>query len=476
MKHPKPDVDYDQASIESILCHAMKLEGSSLREQLEIPPEMKYDRKDKGSFGKSVEHYYFGLEPNSRNEPDFPVAGLELKVTPLKMKKQGELVPKERLIITMIDYPAVVKETFESGRLYHKINNILLMHYLHEDGVAPFDLEFKVIHVWEPPAEDYPTIKDDWEKIVGKVNSGSAHELSGADTNYLEACPKSSNSRKTRKQPFSDIPAKPRAFALKASYMRTVLKTAMNAQAIAREKGQESLGIEQLVSERIAPYIGMSDKDLCAKFNRDYNLSNKNLWVTLTYRMLGITSNRSSEFIKANITVRTVREENDGKIKESMSLTPFDFSSLVREDWSDSELFNYLDETRFLFVVFKSDGNDYRLKGAAFWNMPTTLLDTVVRPGWEAIRNTILSGVSFTEKIDKNGTSSFENNLPKKRDNAAIHIRPHAVKSAYRFSDGREVGNVGKDASKLPDGQWMTRQSFWLNNDFIATRLSELGL
>ena len=61
--------------------------------------------------------------------------------------------------------------------------------------------------------------------------------------------------------------------------------------------------------------------------------------------------------------------------------------------------------------------------------------------------------------------------LPGKHDNPIIHIRPHATKSAYRLNNGVIRGNVERDANPLPDGQWMTTQSFWINNSYILCLL-----
>ena len=475
MKHPVPGRDYNPSSVNDIVYYALNLKDSTLRKELDIPVEMAFERRGKGGFGESVEYYYFGYEPNSRNEPDFSEAGLELKVTPLKETRGSKLVPKERLVITMINYMEVVHERFETSVLLHKLKKILLMHYLHEDEVSPFDYEFKIIHLWEIPKEDYPTIKADWETIVNKVRRGLAHEISSSDTDYLEACTKGSDSSKRRKQPYSTILAKPRAFALKSSYMRTIVDKALDAQSIARDVNQTDFSLEQLVKARVAPFIGISDRELCERLGVEYDSDNKSLWVKLAYRILGVTSYKSSEFMKANITIRSIRKESNGNIIESMSLTPFEFSDFASESWEDSWLFTYLDETRFLFVVFAYDGSDYRLEDCVFWNMPARLLNTDVRDGWEAIKEIVLSGVRFSSKADKNGKISYKNNLPKKGDNPIIHIRPHAVQSAYRFTDGREVGNVERDASELPDGQWMTKQSFWLNNDFVALQIASLG-
>ena len=185
--------------------------------------------------------------------------------------------------------------------------------------------------------------------------------------------------------------------------------------------------------------------------------------------MLGIKGNHAEEFVKSNIVVKTIRIEENGKIRENMSFPPFRFMDLIQEEWEDSELYNYFSETKFLFVIFKRHGEHYQLQKAKFWNMPAADLDGDVQEGWLQVKNTIISGVKFD--IKPNGTIS--NNLLGQQDNRIIHVRPHATKSAYRFNDGFEKGNVERDANPLPDGQWMTTQSFWINNSYILEQIGD---
>lgn len=100
--------------------------------------------------------------------------------------------------------------------------------------------------------------------------------------------------------------------------------------------------------------------------------------------------------------------------------------------------------------------------------MPYNDLNATVRLGWSNIRNTIIQGVKLTKKSNK-----VENNLPKKEDNQIIHIRPHAQKSAYKFINGEIIGDIYRNANELPDGQWMTTQSFWINNSYIIKQLDK---
>lgn len=108
---------YDKTSLDSILAYAKKLEGHTLREECPGLCTVEDTRKRRGSFGNAVEKYYFQYEINSNPNADFAEVGTELKTTPLKMKKDGSLSAKERLVISMINYMGVVDETWETSSL-----------------------------------------------------------------------------------------------------------------------------------------------------------------------------------------------------------------------------------------------------------------------------------------------------------------------------------------------------------------------
>jgi DNA mismatch repair protein MutH len=68
----------------------------------------------------------------------------------------------------------------------------------------------------------------DWELIKQKIAEGKAHELSEGDTFYLGACTKGANASSVRKQPFSEIPAKQRAYSLKQGYVNHIIASIAN--------------------------------------------------------------------------------------------------------------------------------------------------------------------------------------------------------------------------------------------------------
>ena len=138
----------------------------------------------------------------------------------------------------------------------------------------------------------------------------------------------------------------------------------------------------------------------------------------------------------------------------------------MKTSFEDSDFCQYFEETKFLLVIYKSDGTNYILQGSQMWNMPAGDLYGDAEKGWYNIQSKIKQGIHFS--IDK-GTVS--NDLPSKNDNRILHIRPHTQRSAYKLQNGFEKGNISKDGDQLPNGEWMTKQSLWLNNSYVLSQL-----
>lgn len=479
---------YNKKDPRSIEAYAQQLIGKTFNDVIEYAVENKIaqetrvkfygNKARKGGLGNLLEELYFGYKANSDQEADFAEAGVELKATPYEYTKKGKLRAGERLVITMIGYDAPFEQDFYKSHLWNKIRLILLVYYWRNKQLKN-NLLYKIgyVKLFRPSETDLMIIRQDYEIIKEKIISGRAHELSESDTMYLGACTKGATAVKSTVPQYynKNIPARKRAFCFKNSYMTFVLNhyisgKDLDTESIVSDKQLlESTTFDLCIEQQIAQYIGMSDKELCEKFGREYN-KNKAQWVDLTYKMLGIKSNKAEEFEKANIVVKSIRIEQNGKIRENMSFPPFLFKNFVKENFEGSEVYRYFDETRFFFVIWKKDGEVYRVLDSQLWNMPAQDLEYIVRDGWERIQRVIENGVRFNKKETVKGIV-VTNSLPKKGDNPIIHIRPHAKKSAYRLLDGTVIGDVEKDANELPNGEFMTTQSFWINNSYILKQL-----
>lgn len=416
----------------------------------------------KGAIGTVIEESWFGYTPNSESEPDFPEAGVELKVTPYIRGRNG-IRAKERLVCNIINYMEEYDKTFQTSAFWHKCNTMLLMSYEHLADRPKGDYRIDAAILFSFPEEDLIIIEHDWETIMAKVRSGRAHEISEGDTLYLAACTKGVNANSVRPQPFSSVPAKQRAYSLKASYMTQILNRYIfgvetDPHIIRSADVLRTKTFEDYVIDKVRPYYGLTQDQLKSRFNVDSNA--KSLNEILLARMLGINGRigNTAEFKKAGIVPKTIRVQKDGWIKESMSFPTFDFIELSREDsWEDSKLYGYLAPTKFMFVIFQERASgEYVFERVMFWNIPNDDLEEV-RCVWERTVQIIQEGVLLTPT-----SRGISNNLPKQTENRVAHVRPH--------------GRDASDKLPLPDGRMMTKQCFWLNNTYIAEQIGRCGV
>lgn len=439
---------------EAILRRAQEIKGIPLRD-VDKTGRL---ATGKGAIGNVIEESWFGYTPNSESEPDFPEAGVELKVTPYLRGKNG-IRAKERLVCNIINYMEEYDKTFQTSAFWHKCNTMLLMSYEHLPDRPKGDFKIDEAVLFNFPEEDLAIIEHDWEVIMDKVRAGRAHELSEGDTLYLAACTKGATAASVRPQPFSELPAKQRAYSLKSSYMTQVLNKyvfgeAQNPRIIKDARLLKGYTFEEYIITKVSAFYGMTQSQLKEHFCVDSKA--KSLNEILLARMLEVKGRiaNTEEFQKAGIVPKTVRVQRNGTIKESMSFPTFDFIKLSQEEsWEESEFYNYIAPTKFLFVIFQErEDGEYVFDRVMFWNIPNSDLKELGRVWWRTVQ-TIRAGVRL-----KNTTSGVSNNLPKRTESSVAHVRPH-----------------GKDASDklpLPDGRMMTKQCFWLNNTYIAKQIS----
>ena len=418
---------------------------------------------NKGSLGQLVEQFLFGIQNNSDSEPDFMPAGIELKVTPYKKIKGGKLSAKERLVLNIIDYMNEYKNEFDSSHFWFKNNTIQLLWYLWEPNKDVKDLKITHEKLLElAKNEDLKQIEADWNYIINKIKEGKAHELSEADTMYLGACSKGANSNSVRKQPFSDIPAMQRAFCFKNSYMTQLVRKYIGDYSDVEKILKGTIDtFDEFVDSVINKYKGKSQKELMKEFDIDSKAKNINSMIVS--RMFNVKSKLkdTEEFQKANIIPKTIRIEENGRIKESISFPAFKFTDIVEQDWETCDLREKLETTKYMFFVFKKEKKDYIFKGIKLWNMPEIDIQTSVMEMWKSTYNTIKKGNII--KYIKNGKR--KTNFVGMSENDVCHVRPH----------GRNVNDTIKlpVPDKLTGATEYTKQCFWINNSYIKKIFSD---
>ena len=366
---------YNPEDKKSIIEFAKLLKDKSLRQVCD-ETAIKNDRKGKGHFGQILEEFYFQYKPNSDAEPDFPIAKLELKSSPLKQLKNNEYRSKERLVLNIINYLNVVNQNFENSDFIKKNASILLIFYLHQAGYDILDLIIKLVDEWSFPSTDLEIIKKDWETITKKIADGKAHELSEGDTFYLGACTKGANASTVRKQPFSEIPAKQRAYSFKQGYVNHIIASIANepteiyGKLIPSVSVAKKQTIEEIVIEKFKPFYGKTEEEIVKSLKIEINTKAKSFYANVTKAILGISLDKEiEEFEKAEIQVKTVRLKENNLPKEDISFPTFKYEEIVNEDWENSDFKDIL-EHKFLFVFFQFEDGKLVLRKVKFWNMP----------------------------------------------------------------------------------------------------------
>ena len=452
---------YNRQEIELISKSAI---GKSINDILNEEFKIVVDKEaNKGGLGQLVEKYLFGMANNSDSEPDFMPAGIELKVTPYKKIKGGKLSAKERLVLNIIDYMNEYKNEFRSSHFWHKNNKIQLLWYLWEANKDKKDLIITNEELFElEKNEDLKQIEEDWKFITQKIKDGKAHEISEADTMYLGACSKGANASSTREQPFNDVPAMQRAFCFKNSYMTQLVRKHIGDYSNVEKVLKSTTNtFNEFVNAVINKYKGKTQKELMIEFNIESKAKNINSMII--NRMFNVKSKlaETEEFLKAKIIPKTIRIEEYGRIKESVSFPYFKYTDIVNQDWETCDLREELETTKYMFFIFNKKDDEYVFKGIKLWNMPEIEIETSVMEMWKSTYNIIKSG-NIVKSI-KNGKR--KTNFVGMGDNSVCHVRPH--------------GNNSKDVCKLPvvdkltGANEYTKHCFWINNSYLKNILKE---
>lgn len=452
---------------------------------------------------------WFGVESNSEAHADLPEVGIELKATGVKQTKNGPSA-KERLVLNIINYIEEYDSSFETSSFWLKNRYMELGFYGYDKTVDWKDWIILKSVLFTYPEKDLLIIKDDWEKIHRYIKSGRAHELSEGLTMYLGACTKGVNKQSVRDQhPSLKAPkAMQRAYSLKSGYMTYLLRqyifgdkedthirtkpfqvgevfekytTDYQFESIIKDISiLKNESLEQYILNKLYRYQGKTIEELAILFQIEKNQQKyfpKSINAMLISRMLGLYGDisKTEEFFKANIQVKTINITNSKRMKESMSFPTFNFRELCVESWETSTFRDMLDSSKFFFIVFKENNKgEYVFQGGKFWSMPEYDLETIVKGAWQETVDTLNYGVKLVYEKGR-----VKNNFIKASDNRIIHVRPHAAKASYMKNDTKNADELPVKAhwTNKPDTyseDWMTKQCFWLNNNYILEQIETL--
>ncbi len=432
--------DHRTATEEEILARAVLLEGLRLGDIPGARFTAEDPRRGRQEAGHAVEAW-FGIPPNPSAGPDFPAAGIELKTVPLEMTSNGPRI-KERTVISLIDFDQIWRETWASASVRKKLK-ILFVFFEHLPGRPKEEFPIHSVTLWQPTGPIEEQIRRDWETVRDKVLQGRAHELSEADGRILGPCTKGASAASLRKQPFSDVPAKSRAFALKPSFTLS-LYVEPRGEPMEPNRIAESASLRELL-RRFRRFVGREVGDIAAELGIPESRA-KNHAATVVRRAVTAASPLSADELRlVGPTIRVPRVGPDLYPYEAVSFPAFAHMSLVDETWSDSALLACIERMLFIPILGetrRTPPEQCVVLEPVYWE-PTAEQLAIIEKEWTMFRDLVAAGRA--------------DSLPKESQTRAIHVRPH--------------GRDSRDRDPVPGGGTQVKRSFWLNKTFVSVAL-----
>jgi DNA mismatch repair endonuclease MutH len=434
--------DYRTATPSEILSKARELEGRLLGTLPGAAFTAAEGARGRAEVGHAIESH-FGIPRNSSPLPDFPGAGIELKVVPLRRTGRG-LGVKERTVISQIDYRKLIEQTWATASVRKKLE-ILFVFFEHIDGMPKASFPVRRVHLWKPDELTNALIRADWERVFAKVRQGRAHELSESDGSLMGPCTKGATGASRRTQPFGSEPARPRAWALKPYFTRSLYRAVANpapTESLLHNLSADPRHLEDTVLDRFRPYLGMSVAEVANRL--DIEASESKSYAAAVVRMIygakGFRT-RIREFEEMGLTPRITRVDADLMPYEATSFPAFRYRTVVSEEWEDSDLLARIEYMLFIPIQGRrkdTPPSDCTLGRPVFWRPSTDELALIKRE-WEIYRLEIERGLA--------------KELTPASETVAIHVRPHARDS--------------RDTDEAPRVGSVVKKSFWLNRPYV---------
>ncbi|AXK51628.1 MutH/Sau3AI family endonuclease [Spiroplasma alleghenense] len=413
--------------------------------------EIELIKKDKGAIGQAIEQGLFGLKRNNLDKADFAEIGLELKVIPLKRDSKNNLVPKERMVLSIINYEKDFLFKFKESHVYEKNNCILVLAYEHNYiDLNKLNYVIKDAFLLDlNTIEEYQIIEEDYLTLKKMVELGNAHLISESNSNILAACTKGSKGDNFRTQPFSSTPAKQRAFSFKVGFIKKILNSKTRNQHLEYNLFDK---IDYIIEKYqninvIDYYLNHIRKDVTKKIPKNINR------IVLDYWMKLEVPNYKKQLQALTCELRTCTVNKDGKIQESLSLNVINPLAIVEDSFEDSSEYLDLFENKFLMFAFKKvDKQHIYLEKMFELEFDKSEYETI-QSVWEDTKLKFIS--DYQETISPNG--QVKDNFIKESSNKIIHIRPKGVNKLDQYL----IMNNTKSICK---------KSFWINNKYIQKK------
>ena len=437
-------------TIDDLLNYTENIKGKTFKE-IDSENLLKNQTKlrNKGLLGQIVETGFYKYPLNNRPEADFNKLGVELKVTAYK-KNKNSISAKERISLSKIDYNKIVNEEFEYSKLISKNSKILIIWYEYEKGKDIGDFKITDYQLYEMK-QDEEVFRNDFNMIKNKVLAGKAHELSEGDTSYLGACTKSSKSTDRTSQPFSNEPAKPRAFSLKNSYVTGILRNHLQNE----QQTKQFKTVDEYVNYQLKPYFNKNQLEILELIKgTPIKKIPKNISKIITNQIIGKDSElpkKDDLFTKTSFIIKNLPITINNKPKERMTFKTLKLDEF-QDSWDESYWKQFFEETTLITILWKEPHKQSK-NGERILNKAIKISFT--DDDLESFKKTY---EKVQEAIQKQDYTILP--TPHSFENQHLEIVPKASKGTNIYKTFLEKNN--------------TKISFGFNKNFLDEKLKKL--
>ncbi len=182
-------------------------------------------KRAKGFVGMLLERA-LGATAGSKDVPDFPDLGVELKSLPV----DGQGKPRESTFVCTMPLSDVAEMQWMGSRVQRKLARVLFVPVEATPEVAIAARRIGGPILWTASVEEEAALRRDWDELAGLVGAGHVESVTAHLGEYLQVRPKAAHSKVRTLAPGGDdglVSVNPKGF-----YLRTKFTAAIVAHAL----------------------------------------------------------------------------------------------------------------------------------------------------------------------------------------------------------------------------------------------------
>ncbi len=182
--------------------------------------------RHKGFVGELLERA-LGATAGSRDEPDFPKLGVELKSIPVD--RRGK--PRESTFVCTMPLSEIADLEWGDSRVARKLSRVLFMPVESDRELMVGARRIGAPVLWTPSPEQTEALARDWADLAGLVGAGEVERITAHLGVHLQVRPKAAHSRIRTSAPGGEdgiLSINPRGFYLRATFTQTILTRAFS--------------------------------------------------------------------------------------------------------------------------------------------------------------------------------------------------------------------------------------------------------